>query len=125
MDIITKINNYLNEGKLSKEQQEELNNLLSALRTATDPDYEPDEDEEFLDPEDIIDTIRKKFGDKIADQASNVEAGHWPRKNHTDGYDKLEWRKPLNKNRVTKAGKMNKQDIKGLKSTIKFDRKNA
>ena len=117
-NIITDYSNFkkkisLIEG-LDPEQRSRLDSLLSDYREATDPsDYNS-----YYDPEEIIDTIRQEFGDKIASQ---VEAGsrkmHFPRQGHSTGYDKMDWRKPVD--RVTKAGKMYKQDSDFRKNTIK------
>ena len=94
-----------------------LNDLIELYRDATDPsDYY---DRDYEDPDEVIAMIRKEFGDKIASQ---VEAGahkmHFPRDNHSHGSDPLGW-KPKGDHRVTKAGKMYKQDSDYMKNTIK------
>ena len=116
MDILQKIDNFLNEGKLPKDKQDRLDDLISQFSNANDPD---NDDAKYNDGDKIIAKIRKEFGDKIADQVDNGSHDmHFPRKNHTSGYDKLEWRSP---NRTTKDGKMNKTDAKGLKGKIMRD----
>ena len=102
--------------KLDPAKRARLDDLIDQYRDATDPnDYY---DRDYQEPEDVIDMIRAEFGDQIAGQ---VEAGagkmHYPRDNHTHGYDPLSWKKPVD--RITKAGKMYKQDSDYRKNTIK------
>jgi hypothetical protein len=106
------------------ELQEEISNLLealpkagyvSAMRTATDPDYDGK-----ANPDKIVSRARKYHGDKFAkDLESGADKMHYPRKGHTFGYDKLSNRTT---SRVTKGGKVNKQDISALKAKIKGNR---
>ena len=96
-------------------KKKRLADLIDAYRDATDPgDYY---DREYEDYEDVLELIRAEFGDKIANQ---VEAGtgkmHFGRHPDSRG-DPLGWKKPVD--RITKAGKMYKQDSDFLKNTIK------
>jgi len=106
----------LEEG-MDVEKRGRLNDLIDQYRTATDPDdYYNDEG---YDPDEVIAQIRSEFGDKIASQ---LEAGadkmHYPRPGHSDWKpDPLSWKKPVD--RITKAGKMYKQDSDYMKNTIK------
>ncbi len=98
---------------LDPNQRARLDDLISDYQDATDPsDYGS-----YLEPDEIIDTIRSEFGDKIADQ---VEAGaekmHFGR-HDIQRSDPLGWKKPVD--RITKAGKMYKQDSDYMKNTIK------
>ena len=107
---------------LDPEKRQRLDDLIDAYRDSTDPnDYY---DRDYEDPDDVIAMIRSEFGDKIADQ---VEAGadkmHFPRQGHSKEYDPLGWKKPVD--RITKAGKMYKQDSDYLKNTIKARYKNS
>ncbi len=106
--------NSLAEG-LTPERRARLDDLISQFSDSVDPsDYGS-----YMDSDEIIDTIRKEFGDKIARQ---VEAGaekmHFPRPGHTSWKaDPLGWKRPVD--RQTKAGKMYKQDSDYRKNTIK------
>ena len=96
-------------------KKKRLADLIDAYRDATDPgDYY---DREYEDYEDVLELIRAEFGDKIANQ---VEAGtgkmHFGRHPDSRG-DPLGWKKPVD--RITKSGKMYKQDSDFLKNTIK------
>jgi hypothetical protein len=101
---------------LDPEKRSRLDALIGMYRDSTDPeDYY---DSEYEDPEQVLDMIRAEFGDKVAGQ---IEAGtdkmHFPRQDHAQGYDTMSWKKPVD--RVTKAGKMYKQDIDSRKNSIK------
>ena len=102
---------------LDPEKREILDNLIDQYRTATDPEAYYGLDGEYGDPDEIIAQIRAEFGDKIADQ---LEAGadkmHYPR-HDIQRNDPLGWKKPVD--RITKAGKMYKQDSDYMKNTIK------
>jgi predicted RNA-binding Zn-ribbon protein involved in translation (DUF1610 family) len=96
---------------LDSEQKQRLNDLIDAYRDATDPDAY-----EYVDPDDIVDQIRQQFGDKIADTISQGPSMHYPRPGYDTGYDRL-----ANKSspRVTKSGKINRQDAEFMKRNIK------
>lgn len=102
---------------LEPEKRKRLDDLIDQYRSATDPsDYY---DREYSDPEEVIELIKLEFGDKVASQ---VEAGadkmHFSRPGHTSWKaDPLGWKKPVD--RMTKAGKMYKQDSDYRKNTIK------
>jgi hypothetical protein len=101
------------EEALDPEQKQQLDDLISAYRDATDPEaYEYD-----VDPDDIIDQIRQEFGDKIADTVSQGPSMHYPRPGHVSGvYDPLA---DKSSPRVTKSGKINRQDAEFMKRNIK------
>ena len=98
---------------LDPAQKQKLKSLIYAYRDATDPfgsEYD-------LDPSVVIDRIRQEFGDKIADTISQGPSMHYPRPGHVSGvYDPL-----ANKSspRVTKLGKINRQDAETMKRNIK------
>lgn len=98
---------------LDPAQKQKLKSLIYAYRDATDPfgsEYD-------LDPSVVIDRIRQEFGDKIADTISQGPSMHFPRPGHVSGvYDPL-----ANKSspRVTKLGKINRQDAETMKRNIK------
>jgi hypothetical protein len=97
---------------LDSEQKQRLNDLIDAYRDATDPDAY-----EYVDPDDIVDQIRHQFGDKIADTISRGPSMHYPRPGHGSGRpDPLADRRSA---RVTKSGKINKQDAEFMKRNIK------
>jgi hypothetical protein len=104
--------------KFDARQRTRLNDLIDLYRDSTDPDPYNDYAD---DPDDVILRIRREFGDKIADQ---VEAGarkmHFPRDNHVMGRrDPLSWKQPVDTDRITKKGKMYKQDSDYRKNMIK------
>jgi hypothetical protein len=103
---------------LDSDQRARLDDLIDTYRTATDPSYDGYGVDDHYDPDEVLDQIRREFGDRVADQ---IEAGtdkmHFPRKDHDQGYDPMRWRKPID--RQTKAGKMYKQDSDYRKNTIK------
>lgn len=116
--------NSKNEGVaegLDPVNKRRLYDLIELYRDATDPsDYY---DRDLEDPDEVIAMIRSEFGDKIANQ---VEAGadkmHYPR-HDIQRSDPLGWKKPVD--RITKAGKMYKQDSDYMKNTIKARYKNS
>jgi hypothetical protein len=103
----------MSESKLTPAEKKKLDNLIYAYRDATDPfgsEYD-------IDPDDVIAKIRKQFGDKIADTVSRGASMHYPRPGHASGvYDPLS-----NKSspRVSKSGKINKQDAETMKRSMK------
>jgi len=85
---------------------------VSAMRNATDP-----ESDSSIDSDKVVARAKKVHGDKFAkDLESGAGKMHFPRDNHTQGYDKLAHRKPA---AVTKSGMANKTSIQGLKTNIK------
>ena len=107
------------EGKMDPEKRARLKDLIDQFSDSVDPsDYAS-----YLDPDEIIDTIRQEFGDRIADQVrSGAEKMHFGR-----GYGYSGMGDPISKNmrgntgdyRVTKGGKMHGSDVNALKSRIK------
>jgi len=94
-----------------------LNDLIELYRDATDPSHDGYGLEDHYDPDEVIATIRKEFGDKIASQIdAGTEKMHYGRHDIQRG-DPLTWKKPID--RITKAGKMYKQDSDYMKNTIK------
>jgi hypothetical protein len=107
------------EEALDPEKKERLDALIDLYTDATDPESMLDVE---LEPEDIINAIRKEFGDKTADSVANGPSMHFPRPGHSMGHDDLEFkqmRKNLYPNRITKAGKLHKQDNDAMKRDIK------
>lgn len=100
--------------RMDPEKRARLDDLIDQFSDSVDPsDYAS-----YLDPDEIIDTIRQEFGDRIADQVSSgADKMHFPRQGHSYHYDPLGWKKPVD--RITKAGKMYKQDSDFRKNTIK------
>jgi hypothetical protein len=98
-------------------QRTRLNDLIDLYRDSIDPNPYTDAD----DPDDVILRIRQEFGDKIADQVeSGARKMHFPRDNHVMGRgDPLSWKQPVDPDRITKKGKMYKQDSNYRKNTIK------
>lgn len=106
----------LEEG-LDPEKKARLKDLIDAYSEATDPEYMGD-----VDYEDIIAQIRAEFGDRTADSVANGPSMHFPRPGHSMGYDDLEFRqmhKKMSPNRITKLGKLHKQDSDSMKRDIK------
>jgi hypothetical protein len=103
---------------LDPNKRARLDDLIDQYRTATDPEAYYGLDGEYGDPDEIIAQIRQEFGDNVANK---VEAGadkmHFPRQHHTHGYDPMSWKEPVD--RITKGGKMYKQDSDFRKNTIK------
>jgi hypothetical protein len=109
---------FTTEG-MDPDQRSRLGDLIDQYKASTDPEYDSyNMDDEYLDSDEIIAQIRSEFGDRIAGQ---VESGyhkmHFGRTGHAQGYDPLSWKKA--NTRVTKGGKMYKQDSDYMKNTIK------
>jgi hypothetical protein len=104
---------------MKKEEVEELDEistktLAGAAKAASDPDSDYYYGKSH-DPQKFADHAKKTKDAKSAAavQGAADAKGHYPRDNHTSGYDKLAYRTPP---RVTAAGKANKQDTKALKT---------
>jgi len=107
----------LEEGVLDPEKKQRLNSLIDAYSDATDPEYMG-----YDDYEDIIAQIRAEFGDRTANSIANGPGMHFPRPGHSMGHDDLEFkqmRKNMSPNRMTKLGKLHKQDSDAMKRDIK------
>ena len=108
---------------IEPDKKQRLDALIVQYRNATDPesqDYNTDFGMDNLlnnddDPEEIIAQIRAEFGDRTADSIEHGPSMHYPRDNHTHGYDPLADKKSP---RVTQAGKVNKQDAGYMKRSI-------
>ena len=89
---------------------------VSAMRTTSDPEYQGK-----LDRDNVVARAKKYHGDKFASQLQKgADKMHFPRANHTYGYDNLKtMSRSSSPSHVTKAGKLTKASVKGLKSTIK------
>ena len=109
--------------KLSPLQQDRLDSLRDELASALDPNEYYDYD--GRDADDIRMNIRKEFGDKIANQIIDGEYEmNFPRDTGVPGFqrpDKLADKEKFgyNRYRVTKSGKMNKQDVNRMKDQYK------
>jgi hypothetical protein len=118
-DVVDTMASYgahgLEEG-LDPIKRARLDQLIDQFHAATEPGGAWDFDE--MDDEEVIAQIRQEFGDKIADQvASGSHKMHYGRQGMQRS-DPLGWKKG-NQNRVTKAGKLFKQDSDFMKNTIK------
>ena len=115
-------NMFTQEEDVVQEEYEQIDEistktLASAARSASDPDSEYSYGKSH-DPQKFADHAKKTKDAKSAAavQGAADAKGHYPRDNHTYGYDKLKSRTP---SRVTSSGKANKQDIKALKTKLK------
>ena len=102
------------EAKLSPSKQKELDALRYEFEDATDP---ASYDYDGRPPHAIIKDIEKKFGKTIANQISDIS--HFPR--HDIYRDKLATKQQWygHPKRITKKGKMHKQDIQKMKNYYK------
>ena len=106
---------------MKNEEVEELDEistktLAGAAKAASDPDSDYYYGKSH-DPQKFVDHAKKTKDAKSAAAVQGAaDKSHYPRDNHTSGYDKLTYRTPP---RVTAAGKANKQDIKALKTKLK------
>jgi hypothetical protein len=102
---------------LDSDQRARLDDLIDTYRDATDPSDDGYGVNDHYDPDEVLDQIRREFGDNIA---SKVEAGtdkmHFPRQGHSQAYDRLSRKDPVS--RITKTGKMYKQDSDFRKNNI-------
>lgn len=107
--------------KMTEAEVEELDEistktLVRAAKAASDPDSDYYYGKSH-DAQKFVDHAKKTKDAKSAAAVQGaVDKSHYPRDNHTSGYDKLTYRTPP---RVTAAGKANKQDIKALKTKLK------
>jgi hypothetical protein len=103
---------------LSSDRRAHLDSLIDAYRNATDPEAYYSSDDDYDDPDNIIAQIRSEFGDKIANTIERGPSMHFPRPNHawqqSDPMDPIFDKSP----RVTKSGKVNRQDVNVLKKNI-------
>jgi len=106
--------------KKATEEVEELDEistktLAGAAKAASDPDSDYYYGKSH-DAQKFVDHAKKTKDAKSAAAVQGAaDKSHYPRDNHTSGYDKLTYRTPP---RVTAAGKANKQDVKTLKGKI-------
>ena len=102
---------------MDSDQRARLDDLINTYRDATDPSDDGYGVDDHYDPDEVLYQIRQEFGDNVANK---VEAGtnkmHFPRQGHSQGHDPLSWKKPVD--RITKGGKMYKQDSDFRKNTI-------
>jgi hypothetical protein len=102
---------------LDDTQRARLDALIDQYSDSVDPDAYYGLDDEYPDSDEVIAQIRQEFGDKIAD---TVEAGaskmHFPRHDNTFDHDPLQRKMSP---RVTKSGKINRQDNDYMKREIK------
>ena len=107
--------------QLSPEQQDRLDSLRYELKTSLDPDAT----RFSRNADDIRDNIRQEFGDTITNQIEDGEYEmNFPRDKgvpFTQRPDKLAQKEKSggNRYRVTKSGKMNKQDVNRMKNQYK------
>jgi phage terminase small subunit len=102
---------------MDPEKRARLDDLIDMYRDSTDPsDYY---DRDYEDPEEVLNMIRSEFGEKIAsDLASGADKMHYGRHDIVRG-DPLDWKSIKGDNRVTKAGKLFKQDSDYMKNAMK------
>jgi|11_taG_2_1085331.scaffolds.fasta_scaffold01496_5 hypothetical protein len=117
----------LAEAKIAGEDRERLDSLISLYIGATGPEADYYYDGNVPDDEKILKDIEKEFGSKIAKDVSNGEnVFHYGRDNNQGGRltygDATQHR---GARRITKGGKLNKQDAKKLKKDIKDILKNT
>jgi hypothetical protein len=121
IDNVELAENQTLKEKLSPEQQKILNSLRDELKTSLDPDAT----RFSRNADDIRDNIRQEFGDTIANQIEDGEYEmNFPRDKgvpFTQRPDKLSQKEKSggNRYRVTKSGKMNKQDVNRMKNQYK------
>lgn len=100
---------------LDSEKRARLDQLIDMFRDSTEPDdyYH----REYENSEEVIDMIRQEFGDNIADTvASGADKMHSPRPGHSMDIDPMQFK---GSPRVTKLGKINRQDVDAMKRGIK------
>ena len=108
--------------KLLRKEEEQIDELSTkTLAAAAHAASDPESDYAYgksHDAQKFADHAKKKKDAKSAAavQGAADAKGHYPRDNHTQGYDKLSHRTP---SRVTAAGKANKQDTNALKNKLK------
>ena len=106
------------EAKLSPEQREELDDLIDMVKYGTSPSTY---DDGALDSAmQALNTIRSKFGDKVADQVGDgIHDFHFPKHGMapgTYGTDRLASKKPT---AIKKDGKIDSRSAKSTKRDIK------
>lgn len=106
------------EAKLSPEQREELDDLIDMVKYGTGPStYDDDARDGAMQ---ALDTIRSKFGDKVADQvADGIHDFHFPKHGmHLGAYgiDRLASKKPT---AIKKDGKIDSRSARSTKRDIK------
>jgi hypothetical protein len=100
--------------RLDPSKRERLDQLIDQFHAATEPGGAWDFDE--MDDEEVIAQIRQEFGDKIADQvASGSHKMHFGRQ----GMQRPDLLSRKNPARITKGGKMFRQDMDTRKRDIK------
>ncbi len=120
---------HIIEGKLSPERKKRLDSLRIELMASLDPEFEQfDIEEEIREPDEILTDIRNEFGDVIASQIESGEYKSLHDMEDDDDYD-LHLDKLADKikygvanYRVTKGGKMHKQDVEKMKNYYKNKR---
>ena len=136
MKSIKELRNELNESKqediieakLSPDQRKRLDDLIGDVIDVTDPFYLglgiPGNN---VDLEKTLETIESEFGKEVRDSVENgIDIWHYGRENRADGDDPLDnifHRR--GKGRITKKGKLNKQDAESLKKSIKKNLKSS
>lgn len=116
------------EAKLSPDQRKRLDGLIGDVIDVTDPFYLglgiPGNN---VDLEKTLETIESEFGKEVRDSVENgIDIWHYGRENRADGDDPLDnifHRR--GKGRITKKGKLNKQDAESLKKSIKKNLKSS
>jgi len=107
---------YATATKMAKEEAAPVNELekkkyVDLMRKASDPSYGSGNTDR------IAKRAEKEHGAKFAKQLQGVPDSHFPRRGHSLGSDAL---KRASSPRITKAGKINKQDVEPKKAEIKM-----
>ena len=107
----------LDESNDTQEILESKSDLADRMYAATEP-YNDDQESSDDVHADAMAKHGKKFADQLRAGASKM---HFPRDNHTGGYDKLASRvaRSASPTHVTKGGKLTKNSQKGLKASMK------
>ena len=107
----------LDESNDTQEILESKSDLADRMYAATEP-YNDDQESSDDVHADAMAKHGKKFADQLRAGASKM---HFPRDNHTGGYDKLASRvaRSASPTHVTKSGKLTKNSQKGLKASMK------
>src|SRR5210317_1473749 len=115
----------LSEAYAQVNEERSRKDFVSQGANLTDPeaDYYFGQGVDFEDVfEDLVKKARQEYGDKFAEQLANVWQTHWPKqygaqgREAPGGFDELAWKKSP---RITKGGKVNKQDATARKSELK------
>ena len=111
----------MQEAKIKDKDRERLDDLISLYVGATDPEADYYYDGDVPDSEEILKKIAAEFGGKIAKDIGNgTNVFHYGRDNNQGALLTYgDATKHRGSRRITKGGKLNKQDATALKKNIK------